>query len=111
MGFLALEGLLKDGCARHCPSHPLESPGLSSGDCRSGPEIGKGVDFHLGKGVLRRTAEKSVLEKARSQFCCMAEVQKYEAVEFLQSTIWGLILGLGGGVLTFFFLLLCPQCF
>lgn len=46
---LELEGLLGDGCAKHCPSRPLENPD-SSEDRRSDPV----VDFHLGRGFLRR---------------------------------------------------------
>lgn len=35
VAFLALEGLLGEGCPRNCPSRPLESLDSSSGDCRS----------------------------------------------------------------------------
>lgn len=45
--FLELEGLLEGGCARLCPSRPLETD--SSRDCRSGPII-EGVYFQLGEG-------------------------------------------------------------
>ena len=56
--FLAFEGLLGEGCARDCPSRPLESPDSSSGGLSQGPGNWEGVDLQL--GVLRRTLETSL---------------------------------------------------
>lgn len=49
-GFLRLKDFGGDGCAKHCPSRPLENPDSCSGRCRSDPGIGKGRISSRGGG-------------------------------------------------------------
>lgn len=95
VGTLALEGLLEDGCAKHCPSRPLENPDSSSEYCRSDPVVGEGLMSSWGGGSWKDSREIAVLGKVRSQTCCMAGVQKYDC-GLSPSKKWGWILGGGG---------------
>lgn len=88
MVFLALEGFLEEGSARHCLSHPVESI-YSSGDCHSGPVIGKGLisSWGLLEGLWRNRCPW----RGAISVLLHVGVQNNEATNFLQSTIWSLL--------------------